>query len=131
MYLFVNVCAFPKSLFYPCRCTWIFPCDILFISNQKREDCTLLCRCSLTRFCLMHILEVRKYLSQQCIIFFLCISFLRTGKVPYALRFPEDFLACSLVMQAVIGHEDRLVFWGESVFWVHARNQNVDNSGRV
>ena len=72
-----------------------------------------------------------KYLSQQCINIFLCISFLRTGEVPYALRYPEDFLACSLVMQAVIGHEDRLVFWGESVFWVHARNQNVDNSGRV
>ena len=34
----------------------------------------------------------------------------RNSTFPYGLRFPEDLAACSLVTQAVIGHEDRLVF---------------------
>ena len=29
--------------------------------------------------------------------------------VPYSLRYPEELATCSLVTQAVIGHEDRLV----------------------
>ena len=39
-----------------------------------------------------------------------CVHSIRDHPVPYSLRFPEDFVACSLVTQAVIGHEDRLVF---------------------
>ena len=33
-----------------------------------------------------------------------------TDPIPYGLRYAEDFVACNLVIQAVIGHEDRLVF---------------------
>ena len=38
-----------------------------------------------------------------------CDDFLRQDLIPFGLRFPEDFVACSLVTQAVIGHENRLV----------------------
>ena len=38
-----------------------------------------------------------------------CVYVLREDPIPYGLRFPEDFVACSLVNQAVIGHEHRLV----------------------
>ena len=43
-------------------------------------------------------------------VFLLWYASVRTDPIPYGLRFPEDFVACSLVTQAAIGHEDRLVF---------------------
>ena len=52
-----------------------------------------------------HQLHTRAHTPFVFLIWFVCI---RTDPIPYGLRFPEDFVACSLVTQAVMGREDRL-----------------------